>query len=148
MTLTPKQKAFCDAYIANKGNATQAAIEAGYSRRTARTIGAQNLSKLNIQEYIRQRTEAIEESLVARGDEVLKYLTEVMRGEDQEQSVVVYDGGVSVIEHTDQRNRIKAAELLAKFHGLMSQKVEHEVEVGIVFVDDLPDDDEEPDDGG
>ena len=43
--LTPKQEAFCQAYMANGMNATQAAIAAGYSKKTAQIIGSENLSK-------------------------------------------------------------------------------------------------------
>ena len=142
MSLTRKQKAFCDAYIANKGNATQAAVDAGYSRRSAHSIGDENLRKPAIQSYIADRTAEAEENLVAKGDEVLKYLTSVLRGEDEAQTVVAGEIGSEVVSYVDQRNRIKAAELLAKFHGLMTQRVEHDGEVGIVFVDDLPDDDD------
>ena len=50
MKLTPKQQAFCDYYIAS-GNATEAAIKAGYSEKTARVVGCENLTKPNIREY-------------------------------------------------------------------------------------------------
>ncbi len=49
--LTPKQKAFCEEYLIDL-NATQAAIRAGYSSKTANTVAAQNLAKLSIQEYV------------------------------------------------------------------------------------------------
>lgn len=51
--LNDKQKRFCEEYIIDL-NATQAAIRAGYSEKTARQIGTENLSKLVIQEYIQQ----------------------------------------------------------------------------------------------
>ncbi|MEL6280820.1 MAG: terminase small subunit [Pseudomonadota bacterium] len=52
LNLTPKQRAFVMAYVAS-GNATQAAISAGYSERTARAIGPENLQKPAIAEAIR-----------------------------------------------------------------------------------------------
>ena len=78
--LNPKQKAFADYYI-ETGNATEAAIRAGYSRKTARQIGCENLMKPYIREYIKQRTLPTEEKRIADGDEVLKFWTDVLRGE-------------------------------------------------------------------
>lgn len=141
MGLTKKQRRFCDEFIANGGNATQAAISAGYSRKTAGQIGDQNLKKLEIEKYIRERTEEADANLVAKGDEVLRYITSVMRGEDEEQRVLVADGIVGVESYVDQRNRLKAAEMLAKCHGLMTQNVNHGGGVSISFVDDLAEED-------
>lgn len=58
--LTPKQKAFADEYI-KFGNATQAAIGAGYSAKTARSIGQENLTKPDISNYINERLKQIED---------------------------------------------------------------------------------------
>lgn len=60
MDLTPKQKAFADWYIKNGGNASDAAIKAGYAEKNARVIGNQNLAKLNISEYIAKKQSLIE----------------------------------------------------------------------------------------
>lgn len=49
--LTNKQKRFCEEYLIDL-NATQSAIRAGYSEKTAFSIGCENLIKPNIQEYI------------------------------------------------------------------------------------------------
>lgn len=51
--LTDKQRRFCEEYVID-WNATRAATAAGYSEKTARTIGAENLTKPNIQEYIEE----------------------------------------------------------------------------------------------
>ena len=77
--LTPKQKAFADYYI-ECGNAAEAARRAGYSEKNARKIGNENLTKLDILEYIRQRTAPIEEKRIATGDEVMEFFTKVMDG--------------------------------------------------------------------
>lgn len=53
--MTAKQRRFCDEYLIDL-NATQAAIRAGYSEKTARKIGQENLTKPDIQEYIQKRT--------------------------------------------------------------------------------------------
>lgn len=57
--LTPKQKIFCEEYIKD-WNATRAAIAAGYSEKTAKEIGSQNLTKLHIQEYIKEIRDELE----------------------------------------------------------------------------------------
>lgn len=61
--LTAKQKRFCDEYLIDL-NATQAAIRAGYSKKTARAIANENLTKPAIKEYINQRMEEKEKSLL------------------------------------------------------------------------------------
>ena len=85
--LTPKQKRFCDEYLISL-NATQAAIKAGYSKKTARNIGNENLTKPDIRDYIEKRMAEKEDALIAKQDEVLKYLTSVMRRELKEVAVV------------------------------------------------------------
>ena len=84
MKLTPKQKAFCDYYI-QTGNATEAAKKAGYSKKNARIIGAQNLTNLNVSAYISERMAEIDKARVADADEVIRFYTSVMRGEIKDQ---------------------------------------------------------------
>lgn len=84
MKLTPKQKAFADEYL-KCGNATEAAKKAGYSEKTAKEIGAQNLSKLNILAYIEERQKQIDNSRIADVKEVLEFYSSVLRGEIKDQ---------------------------------------------------------------
>ena len=63
MNLTAKQEAFARAYVANGGNATRAAIKAGYSERSARFVGAENLTKPNIRDFIDSLKKPVNESL-------------------------------------------------------------------------------------
>lgn len=88
MALNDRQKRFCDYYIANGGNATKAANDAGYSERTANEQGAQLLAKLSIQEYIKARVEESDKRRIASGDEVLETLTSILRREYTESVVV------------------------------------------------------------
>lgn len=74
--LTPKQEMFVEYYL-QTWNATKAAIMAGYSERTARQIGSENLSKPDIASYVRERIEANAMS----ADEVLARLAEHARGD-------------------------------------------------------------------
>lgn len=139
MKLTEKQRRFCLEYPIDL-NATQAAIRAGYSPRSANRTAHVLLTKESVRELINTRIAEIDDDLMAKGDEVLKYLTSVMRGDDIEQTVVVADGVANVESYVDQRNRLKAAELLAKCHGLMVQRVDATGDVSVTFVDDLEDD--------
>lgn len=84
MNLTPKQKAFADYYI-ECGNSTEAARKAGYSEKTSRSIGAENLTKPDISAYIAARMQAQNEARVASADEVLQFFSSVMRGEVKDQ---------------------------------------------------------------
>lgn len=84
MPLTPKQKAFADYYL-ECGNASEAARKAGYSAKTARYIGAENLTKPVISAYIAERMAKADESRIASADEVLEFYSKVMRGEEKDQ---------------------------------------------------------------
>lgn len=118
--LTPKQKAFADYYI-ETGNATEAAIKAGYSKKTARVIGTENLTKPALKQYIDERLAKIEDERIAKGDEVLKYLTSVMRGEEKDQFGL----------DASLQDRTKAAELLGKRYRLFVDKVEQKVDATV-----------------
>lgn len=82
--MTPRQKKFCEYYI-QSGNATDAARKAGYSEKTARAIGNENLTKPDIQAYIHERVGDQDKNLVADADEVLRFYSAVMRGEVKDQ---------------------------------------------------------------
>lgn len=78
--LTAKQKKFCNEYI-KSGNATDAAIKAGYSAKTAKQTGAENLSKPYLKSYIDAKMKEIESHKIADAKEVLEFYTKVLRGE-------------------------------------------------------------------
>lgn len=84
MALTEKQKRFCEEYIKST-NATAAALAAGYSKKTAYSIGWENLKKPEISAYIRNRLDKMDAELVASTDEVMKFYTSVLRGEQKDQ---------------------------------------------------------------
>ena len=129
--MTPKQKRFCDEYLIDL-NATQAAIRAGYSKKTANVIGMENLTKPYLKEYIENRMAEKESELIAGQDEVLQYLTAVMRGEDKEERLTNNAlGEVETIEIVVQGNRLKAAEMLGKRYGLFTEKVEQNVDMDL-----------------
>ena len=143
--MTAKQQRFCDEYLIDL-NATQAAIRAGYSKKTANRIATENLSKPVIKEYIEKRMAEKQSQLIADQDEVLKYLTAVMRGETQSEVVVVEGTGDGCSEARamekapDEKERLKAAELLGKRYGLYTEKIEQQVDMDLNIVVDYGDD--------
>ncbi|HFI0358088.1 TPA: terminase small subunit [Streptococcus suis] len=140
--LTLKQQRFADEYIIC-GNATEAAIKAGYTKRSAQQVGSENLLKPVIKSYIDERLEELKSEKVADQQEVLEFLTSVMRGEKTEQTLCsIGELGQQVIDiDVGAKDRIKAAELLGKRHRLWTDKVEAEVNGTVVFANeaDIPD---------
>ena len=138
--LTTKQQKFADEYIIS-GNATQAAIEAGYSKKTANRIGSENLSKLDIKKYIDERLKEIESAKTATQQEVFEYLTSVMRGEQREQTLIGRGQGFQEKTYIDvsAKDRLKAADLLNKIHMAREEKSATATE-NIVIVDRWEDD--------
>ena len=135
--MTRKQQRFCDEYLIDC-NATQAAIRAGYSKATARQIGDRLLSNVDVKAYIDERLEQIQSGTIASAEEVMRYLTSVLRSESRS-SVLALDeaGGQNVIEKApDEKERLKAAELLGKRYSLYTDKVNMDGSVPIVFADE------------
>ena len=143
--MTEKQKRFCDEYLIDL-NATQAAIRAGYSKKYANTKASKLLQITTIREFIDQRMSEKKSMLIADQDEVLRYLTSVMRGESHSEVVVVEGVGegcseARTMEKTpDEKERLKAAELLGKRYGLYTEKVEQQVDMDLNIVIDYGDD--------
>lgn len=138
--LTVKQQRFCDYYIIT-GNATESAIKAGYSKRTAKEIGFENLTKPHLKEYIDERMKQLESERVATADEVLQYLTRVMRGEENEKIIKIIDDEEVTIElPPDIKERTKAAELLGKKHAIFTDKKEVDINIDKSLEDFFGDD--------
>lgn len=125
MALNARQRAFVEAYC---GNATEAALQAGYSPKTARFIGAQLLTKLNIQEALKEREDKRLASLIATREERQRFWTTLMRDEDRKEV-----------------DRLKASELLAKSEGDFLERREvtgpngsplHPPQIKVVFSDE------------
>ena len=109
-SLTEKQKRFIDYYI-ETANATDSARKAGYSERTADRIGYENLRKIEF--FIQNRLKEKETSRIAGQDEILEFLTKIVRGNKKEAEI---------------KDQIKCAELLGKRYGIFKDKVEIEQE--------------------
>lgn len=140
--MTDKQKRFCDEYLIDC-NATQAAIRAGYSPKTAYSIGEENLKKPELKTYIDERLEQLHSEKTADAQEVLEYLTSVMRGEHTEQVLRLDGDGVQVVDsvQTPTRDKLKAAELIGKRYGMFKDAVDLGGAVPVVISggDDLED---------
>ena len=138
--LTEKQERFIDFYI-ELGNATEAARRSGYSKRTAKQIGNENLTKLDY--FIKERLKKLEDARIAKADEVLKHLTAAMRGEIDEEVVVTENIGDFMSEarvvkkQLSARERIKAAELLGKRYALFTDKVDMDIDAGTEKLDSI-----------
>ena len=146
--LTEMQERFCQEYIIDL-NATQAAIRAGYSEKTAYSQGQRLLKKVEIQERIRELMEERKSELIASQNEVLETLTRILRREEQETVVVsckqrksYYDDkGKKVIEEKEEPLLVKiptkisdvnrAAELLGKRYGICTDKNKEEQQARI-----------------
>lgn len=125
--MTPRQEKFCVEYLIDL-NATQAAIRAGYSRRTADRIANQNLRKLEIQSRIKKMRDEYYDKTIMSAKEVEYLLSKAGRGELKEEVVVVegLGDGVSAAQIIKKRlsakDRIKALELMGKRHHLFEDQ--------------------------
>jgi phage terminase small subunit len=138
--LTVRQKMFADEYLVS-GNAEQAAILAGYSEKYARGNAHKLVANSGIKEYIDEKLKEIESSKIADAAEVMRYLTSVMRNETKEEVPVVVNQGdwseVQIVKKdTSIKDRNKAAEMLAKRFGILTDKVTLEI-APVVIKDDV-----------
>ena len=142
--LSKKEEKFVIEYV-RTGNATQSAIKAGYSERSARQTACRMLTKDYILKAIDELVKQINSEKIADAEEVMMLLTEIARGETKEENVVVDKAGnVSIVEtRVKEKERVKALELLGKRYKLYTDKVEANVDgqVQVVFEgeDDIPD---------
>lgn len=127
--LTIKQKSFANLYI-ETGNATQSYMDAGY-KATKREVAEANarklLGKYSVQKYIEDRMQELKQNSIASQEEVLQYLTKVMRGEEKDQFGL----------DASLQDRTKCAELLGKRYGTFKEKVEHIGSIPVVINDDI-----------
>lgn len=156
--LTVKQRAFADYYIENGGNATQAAISAGYSEKTARSQGQRLLTNVDIKKYIGVRLEELQDERILKQKEILVMLSEIAAGNVPEVKEVVTrqaeyipnpnsDKGAQTMVYneyaekialpTRNNDRIKALETLGKFYKLWTDRQEVNANITPVFVDDI-----------
>lgn len=146
--MTDKQKRFCDEYLIDC-NASRAykAVYTQIKRDTvAAASGARLLKKADVKAYIEEQMEKIRSAKVADAREVLEYLTSVIRGRSTSEIVVVEGVGDgcsearTMMKAPDEKERLKAAELLGKHLGLLTNQVKLDAVPVIISGGDLLED--------
>ncbi|KIH70147.1 terminase small subunit [Salinicoccus roseus] len=140
--MTLKQQRFADEYVIH-ANVYRAAINAGYSEAYAKGNSSKLLENVSVKSYIDERLAELQSKAVADQQEVMEYLTSVMRGqvEDEELMVVPLGDFESEVQRHERRSdtsqRTKAAELLGKRYKLWTDRQEVEHSGAVQFVDDI-----------
>lgn len=139
--MTKKQKMFADEYLIDT-NATRAYLKVYKnckSEKTAAVCASRLLRNDNIKAYINEQLELIHSEKTADAQEVLEYLTAVMRGKQTEQTLQLIGDGIQKIANIDisARDRLKAAELIGKRYGMFTDKMELDGVTQVLIVDDL-----------
>lgn len=142
--LKERQQRFVDYYI-QSDNGAESARKAGYAPNSARVTAAQLLANPNVQEAIRERLKQLESERIAKTEEILRHITSTMRGDVEEEIVVNVGTGKGftrpekVKAKVGAKERLKAAELLAKVNGLFVTKQELDIHgsVPVVIKDDM-----------
>lgn len=147
--MTEKQKLFADEYLIDL-NATRA-YRAVYKNikndGVARRNGSRLLTNADIKKYIDDRLEEIHNEKTADAQEVMEYLTSVLRGESTSEEIVVEGLGDGMSEaramkkRPSERDRLKAAELLGKRFGLYTDRVEMDADMDLNITIDYGEDD-------
>ena len=142
--LNQRQKMFVHEYLIT-GNVYQSAIKAGYSENYAKGNSVKLFENESIKKYLDERLKEIESQKIADAAEVMRYLTSVMRNETREEvPMVVSNGDWSEIQivkkDTSIKDRNKAAEMLAKRLGILTDKISLDI-APVVIKDDVTDED-------
>lgn len=146
--LNLRQKQFCREYVKNGGNAAEAYRAAGYGAIGATQNGQRLKAMPEVQAYIRELAEPAEAADIADAQEVLRYLTAVLRGESVSETVIIEGTGKgksrarAMERKPEEKERLEAAKTLAKIKGMYTNSVD----IGGVFVqivDDIPEGAEE-----
>lgn len=139
--LTIKQQAFADNYI-KLGNATEAYLKAYPNVKkeaTARAAGSRMLANVNVAGYIADRMEELKSERVADQQEIMEFLTSIVRGEQTEETLRGIGEGAQTIDNIDvgAKDRLKAAELLGKRYAMWTDKQQIEGVQQVVIHNDL-----------
>lgn len=140
--MTEKQKRFCDEYLIdlNGTRAYKTAYPSVKSDEVAKAAASRMLSNVNVRAYLDERLEQLRSERTADIQEILEYLTAVMRGEEKEEKMAANAlGEMEAYNVRNQANQLKAAELLGKRFGLFTDKVAVSGSGVVQIVDDIPD---------
>ena len=136
--MTNRQKRFADEYLRDldQGRAYMVAYPSVKRLETAQAAASRLLRDVKVQAYIKASLDEIQGRRIADAEEVLAYLTAVMRGKSEAEIVITEGQGMGISQartmqkHPDMKERLKAAELLAKYHQLLVPRVQIEAERG------------------
>lgn len=145
--MTEKQKRFCDEYLidCNATRAYKAVYKNIKNDGVARRNGSRLLTNADVKKYIDDRMEELHNEKTADAQEVIEYLTSVMRGESASEEIVVEGTGDGCSEARrvekapSEKDRLKAAELLGKRYALFTDKVETDVDMDLNITIDYGD---------
>lgn len=139
--LKGRQLAFVEAYINDpKRNQTQAAVTAGYSEKTSAQTASRLMKDNSIITAIKEREKELHEQNTARANEVVEFLTAVMRGETVDNiPLFIGDGEQELTESVPSaKDRLRAAEMLGKYYALFTDKTHIEGDGIVQIIDDIP----------
>ena len=147
--MTEKQKRFCDEYLidCNATRAYKTVYQNVKSDEVARKAGSRLLTNVDVKNYIAEQMEKIHNEKTADAQEVIEYLTSVLRGESTAQEIVVEGTGDGCSESRtmekapSEKEKLKAAELLGKRYALFTDKVETDVDMDLNITIDYGKDD-------
>lgn len=133
-----RHEKFCHEYIKDM-NATQAAIRTGYSKKTANRIGSRLLSNVDIKSRVAELRDAYLDENIMTAKQVEYELTRIALGLSKEKQVVIEGTGEGCSEARiidkppDERSRLKALELMAKRHRILSGDTTIDVQPVIIM---------------
>ncbi len=144
--MTDKQRRFADEYLidCNGTRAYKAAYPNVKKDEAARANASRLLTNANVKAYIEEQLEKLSSEKIADAREVLEYLTAVVRGNSKSEVVVVEGQGEGVSraacidKNPDEKERLKAAELLGKHLGMFTDNIKLTGDVGVQIIDDIP----------
>lgn len=137
--MTEKQKRFCDEYLidCNATRAYKAVYKNIKNDGVARRNGSRLLTNADVKKYIDDRMEELHNEKTADAQEVIEYLTSVMRGESASEEIVVEGTGDGCSEARrvekapSEKDRLKAAELLGKRYALFTDRVDMDTDMDL-----------------
>lgn len=143
--MTEKQKRFADEYLIdlNATRAYKAVYRAAKSDESAAAAGGRLIKRKDIQDYIKEQSEKLHDDKTADVKEVMEYLTAVLRGESESEVVMTVGTGdgcseiMKVKKNPDEKEKLKAAELIGKRYGMFTERTEISGGATIVFKEDL-----------
>ena len=149
MALTEKRKLFADEYLIdlNASRAYQSAYPRVKNSDVAAAAASRLLKDADVKQYISEQMDKIHSDKTADAQEVIEYLTSVLRGESQGTEIVVEGTGDgcsearTILKAPSEKERLKAAELLGKRYALFTDKVETNMDMDLNITIDYGEDD-------